>query len=85
VNNRGAETEVAEDKCGRVLCAWCVPPRDMGPAPGFQTGEFTHGICPACRTKYFPGTCESAAARAAGANGGNGGGTLGQQAGGTDE
>lgn len=82
VNKREPEAEVAEEKCGRLICAWCVPPRDLGPAPGFQPGEFTHGICPGCRTKFFPATGEGAPARAAGANGGDGGGRVGQVAGG---
>lgn len=42
-----------DGECGREICAWCVPPRDIGPAPGFQLGEFTHGICPACCELFF--------------------------------
>ena len=85
MKNREAEVEVAEDNCGRLICAWCVPPRDMGAAPGFHVGEFTHGICPVCRKQYFPGACERLAGRAAGANGGDGGGRVCQRAGGAEE
>ncbi len=77
MNNAEAEIKVAEEKCGRFICAWCVPPRDMGPARGFQAGEFSHGICPGCRNKYFPVGGGRSAARAAGANGGDGGGRVG--------
>jgi hypothetical protein len=34
--------------CGRVVCAWCVPPRDLRPAPALPAGKVTHGICPEC-------------------------------------
>lgn len=34
--------------CGRRVCAWCVPPRDLGPAPGVPAGSETTGICPEC-------------------------------------
>jgi hypothetical protein len=47
------ESKGAEGACGRQICAWCVPPRDLGPAIGFQPGELTHGICPTCRDKFF--------------------------------
>lgn len=35
-------------KCGRVVCAWCKPQRDIGPALLMPAGEITHGICPEC-------------------------------------
>jgi hypothetical protein len=35
-------------ECGRVVCAWCVPMRDLGPAPGLAAGLTTHGICGGC-------------------------------------
>lgn len=34
--------------CGRVVCAWCVPMRDLGPAPGIAAGLTTHAICEGC-------------------------------------
>lgn len=34
--------------CGRRVCAWCEPQRDLGPAPDVPAGRVTHGICPAC-------------------------------------
>lgn len=33
----------------RLICAWCSPPRDLGPAPGCD-GD-THGICQACAAR----------------------------------
>ena len=39
--------------CGRHLCALCAPPCDLGPAPELPPGEFTYGICPACRERFF--------------------------------
>lgn len=38
----------ADRNCGRVVCAWCKPNRDMGPAHGLKRGQITHGICPKC-------------------------------------
>ncbi len=40
-------------KCGRVVCAWCKPQRDIGPAPLMPEGEITHGICQECRQREF--------------------------------
>lgn len=37
-----------ERKCGRIVCAWCKPMRDLGPAWGLPKGKDTHGICPTC-------------------------------------
>jgi hypothetical protein len=34
--------------CGRMVCAWCVPMRDIGPAPGIAAGKVSHGMCPVC-------------------------------------
>ena len=42
------EEESGDGKCGRRVCAWCVPPRDLGPDPKIAAGEVTHGLCPAC-------------------------------------
>lgn len=35
--------------CGRRECAWCG--KDLGPAPGINEGEVTHGICTVCVAK----------------------------------
>ncbi len=35
-------------ECGRRVCAWCQPQRDLGPAPGLAAGKVTHGVCPEC-------------------------------------
>lgn len=40
-------------KCGRLVCAWCKPQRDLGPSPLMRVGEITHGICPECRQREF--------------------------------
>lgn len=37
-----------EPACGRVVCAWCVPPRDLRAAPELPAGKVTHGMCPEC-------------------------------------
>ncbi len=42
------EKESGDGKCGRRVCAWCVPPRDLGPDPKIAAREVTHGMCPAC-------------------------------------
>jgi hypothetical protein len=34
--------------CGRRICAWCVPMRDLGPAPELPAGQETHGMCDPC-------------------------------------
>jgi hypothetical protein len=44
---------LSEPSCGRRVCAFCEPPRDMGPAPGLAFGDVTHGICAACATAHF--------------------------------
>ena len=38
----------APANCGRRVCAWCVPMRDLGPEPELPAGVSTHGICDAC-------------------------------------
>lgn len=35
-------------QCGRRVCAWCVPQRDLGPAHELCCGDVTHGICKEC-------------------------------------
>ena len=42
------EKEGGDRKCGRRVCAWCVPPRDLGPEPKIAVGEVTHVLCPVC-------------------------------------
>lgn len=42
------ETKEEHRNCGRVVCGWCKPVRDMGPAVGLARGKVTHGICPTC-------------------------------------
>jgi hypothetical protein len=42
------EAVAPQAMCGRVVCAWCVPMRDLRPAPELPAGKITHGICPAC-------------------------------------
>ena len=44
---------LSDQTCGRRVCAFCVPPRDMGPAPRLAFGDVTHGICPACALAHF--------------------------------
>ena len=44
---------LADPTCGRRVCAFCEPPRDMGPAPGLAFGDVTHGICAACAAAHF--------------------------------
>ena len=49
-NSNGEQGEIIR------ICAWCG--KEMGRKPGLgQSGE-SHGICPECRQKYFPGTLE---------------------------
>lgn len=40
-------------QCGRRVCAWCVPPRDLGHALELPAGAVTHGMCAACRQREF--------------------------------
>jgi hypothetical protein len=56
----GRENAFAAD-CGRRVCAWCVPPRDMGPAPLLAAGRVTHGICEACAASMKPAAEQVAA------------------------
>lgn len=44
----GTIGESPRPTCGRRVCAWCVPMRDLGPAPDLAAGETTHGICEEC-------------------------------------
>lgn len=44
----------AEAACGRRVCAWCKPQRDLGPAPKLPVGAVTHGMCPECERREFP-------------------------------
>jgi len=44
---------LSAQSCGRRVCAFCVPPRDMGPAPRLAFGDVTHGICAACASAHF--------------------------------
>ena len=39
--------------CGRRVCAWCKPPRDLGPAPSIPAGKVSHGICASCAAKLL--------------------------------
>lgn len=43
----------APANCGRRVCAWCVPMRDLGPAPELPAGVSTHGICEECQRREF--------------------------------
>lgn len=45
--------EASAPACGRRVCAWCVPPRDLGPAPGLEAGKTTHGMCRECQVREF--------------------------------
>lgn len=42
------EPKPEDRNCGRKVCAWCKPARDLGPAHGLARGQITHGICPTC-------------------------------------
>ncbi len=37
----------------KIECAWCK--RDMGEKEGGTDDQVTHGICPECQEKHFPG------------------------------
>lgn len=45
--------ERRERNCGRYVCAWCMPQRDLGPAWKLPAGETSHGICGECRALHF--------------------------------
>lgn len=47
--------EHAQEKPKRI-CAWCG--KIMGEAEEIVGGMDTHGICPECIKKYFPGQAE---------------------------
>jgi hypothetical protein len=49
----GASSSGHLPACGRRVCAWCTPQRDMGPAPELAPGKITHGICPDCFAVQF--------------------------------
>lgn len=34
--------------CGRRVCSWCVPNRDLGPCPGIPAGQISHTMCDQC-------------------------------------
>ena len=38
-------------ECGRRVCSYCKI--DLGPAPGLEPGELTHGACPECYAKIM--------------------------------
>ncbi len=40
--------------CGRRVCAWCKPPREIGTAPELPAGAVTHGMCATCERREFP-------------------------------
>jgi hypothetical protein len=42
------EVRPRDPACGRRVCAWCVPHRDLGPAPGVPAGVITHECCAEC-------------------------------------
>lgn len=44
----GASSSGHLPACGRRVCAWCTPQRDLGPAPELAVGKITHGICEQC-------------------------------------
>ena len=37
--------------CGRRICSYCKI--DLGPAPGLEPGELTHGACPECYARVM--------------------------------
>ena len=57
----GRENDFRVTDCGRRVCAWCVPPRDMGPALSLPVGRVTHGICDACAAMMKPAAEQVAA------------------------
>ena len=49
----GERADLSAEPCGRRICAWCVPHRDLGPAPSLAAGQITHGICEECSRRMM--------------------------------
>lgn len=52
---------LAEANCGRRVCAWCAPMRDLGPCLGIAPGAESHTFCAECLVRTLGNLTEGAA------------------------